>query len=172
MADLICLILYLIYFQYVLYSTLFFFCTAIFWDMLENEDAKYLKKIEFEIWILQFPDSWTPSEIFPRTFLKVVGGKFNQKDILVTSRWFSLKKWIPIDLLNKRACYVNKCNTVRFQETRTNKLTHFMAQVSFYTPRNHLKISSFLIFSGGIEGDQWHEIGELKLLEVECCCFV
>ena len=59
----------------------FFFCTAIFWDMLENEDAKYLKKIEFEIWILQFPDSWTPSEMFPRTFLKVVGGKFNQKDI-------------------------------------------------------------------------------------------
>ena len=49
--------------------------------MLENEDAKYLKKIEFEIWILQFPDSWTPSEMFPRTFLKVVGGKFNQKDI-------------------------------------------------------------------------------------------
>ena len=70
-----------------------------------------------------------------------------------------LKKWIPIDLLNKRACYMNKCNTIRFQETRRKKLTHFMAQVSFYTPRKHLKISSFLLFSGGIEGDQWHEIG-------------
>ena len=38
-------------------------------------------------------------------------------------------------------------------------LTHFMPLVFLYTPRKHQKTSGFLIFSGGIERDQWHEIG-------------
>ena len=31
--------------------------------------------------------------------------------------------------------------------------------VSFYTPRKHPKNSDFLMFSGGVEKDQWHENG-------------
>ena len=31
---------------------------------------------------------------------------------------------------------------------------------SLYTPRKHQKTSIFLIFSGGIERDRWHEMGQ------------
>ena len=30
---------------------------------------------------------------------------------------------------------------------------------SFYTPSKHQKIFDFLMFSGGVERDQWHEMG-------------
>ena len=40
-----------------------------------------------------------------------------------------------------------------------NALTHFMPLVSFYTAWKHQKTSGFLMFSGGIERDQWHEMG-------------
>ena len=33
-----------------------------------------------------------------------------------------------------------------------------MPLISFYTPRKQ-KIRGFLMFSGGIERDQWHEMG-------------
>ena len=36
-------------------------------------------------------------------------------------------------------------------------LTHFMPQVSFNTPWKHQKTFDFLMFSGGIERDLWHE---------------
>ena len=36
-------------------------------------------------------------------------------------------------------------------------LTHFMPQVSFNTPWKHQKTFGFLMFSGGIERDLWHE---------------
>ena len=35
-----------------------------------------------------------------------------------------------------------------------------MPLASFYTPWRHQKISGFLMFSGGIERDQWHKIGQ------------
>ena len=38
-------------------------------------------------------------------------------------------------------------------------LTHFMQLVSFSTPWKHKKTFGFLMFSGGIERDQRHEIG-------------
>ena len=38
-------------------------------------------------------------------------------------------------------------------------LTHFMPLISFYTPWKHQKTSDFLMFSGGIERDQWDEMG-------------
>ena len=38
-------------------------------------------------------------------------------------------------------------------------LTHLMSLVSFYTPMKTLENLWFLIFSGGIERDEWHEIG-------------
>ena len=37
-------------------------------------------------------------------------------------------------------------------------LTHFMPLISFYTPWKQ-KISGFLMVVGGIEKDQWHEMG-------------
>ena len=33
-----------------------------------------------------------------------------------------------------------------------------MPLVSFYTSRKYLKISGFLMFSGGLEKDQWHQM--------------
>ena len=38
-------------------------------------------------------------------------------------------------------------------------LAHFMPRVSFDTTWKHLKPFGFQIFSGGIERDQWHEMG-------------
>ena len=40
-------------------------------------------------------------------------------------------------------------------------LIHFIVLVSFYAPWKHQQSSGFLIFSGGIERDQWHEIDRL-----------
>ena len=40
-----------------------------------------------------------------------------------------------------------------------NELTHFMPLISFDTPRKHQKTRGFLLFSGVIERDQWHEMG-------------
>ena len=34
-----------------------------------------------------------------------------------------------------------------------------MPLVSFYNPWKDQKTSGFLMFLGGIEGDQWHEMG-------------
>ena len=36
-----------------------------------------------------------------------------------------------------------------------------MPLVSFYAPLKHPKTIDFLIFSGGIERDQWHEMGQV-----------
>ena len=44
-------------------------------------------------------------------------------------------------------------------------LAHFMPLVSFYTPWKYQKTSSFLIFSGGIERDQWHKTGQWQYWE-------
>ena len=41
----------------------------------------------------------------------------------------------------------------------SNYLTHFMPLGSFYTPGKYQKTRGFLMFSGGIETDQWHEMG-------------
>ena len=35
--------------------------------------------------------------------------------------------------------------------------------VSFYTPRKHQNTRGFLMFSGGIERDQWHEMSLERL---------
>ena len=46
-------------------------------------------------------------------------------------------------------------------------LTHFMSLASFYTPWKHQKTSAFLIISGGIEKDQWHEMGK-NMIFIHC----
>ena len=40
-----------------------------------------------------------------------------------------------------------------------DRLTHFMPLVSFDTVCKHQETSGFQLFSGGIERDQWHEMG-------------
>ena len=42
---------------------------------------------------------------------------------------------------------------------KETKLIHFMPLVSFYTPSKHQKTFGFLMFLGGIERGQWHEMG-------------
>ena len=37
--------------------------------------------------------------------------------------------------------------------------TNSLSLISFYTPWKHQKTSGFLMFSGGIERDYWHEMG-------------
>ena len=41
---------------------------------------------------------------------------------------------------------------------RSFSLTHFMPLVSFDTPRKHQETFGFLMFSRGIERDQWNEM--------------
>ena len=38
------------------------------------------------------------------------------------------------------------------------ELTHSVPLVSFYTPRKNQKIPGFLMFSGGLEREQWYEM--------------
>ena len=46
-----------------------------------------------------------------------------------------------------------------FRLFRSICVTHFIPLVSFYTPWKHQKTRGFLMFSGGLERDQWHEMG-------------
>ena len=50
--------------------------------------------------------------------------------------------------------------SVRSQTFHRHILTHFMSLVSFDTPGKCQKTKGFVIFSGGIERDQWHEMGQ------------
>ena len=47
-------------------------------------------------------------------------------------------------------------------------LTNFMSLTSFYTPWKHKKTRGFLMLAGGIERDQWHELGNNKQNNIEC----
>ena len=38
-------------------------------------------------------------------------------------------------------------------------LTHFMPLISFDTPWKYQKTKGFMMFSGGIKRDPWHEMG-------------
>ena len=44
---------------------------------------------------------------------------------------------------------------------RNNSVDSLHAIDSFYSPGKHQKTSGFLMFSGGIEKDQWHEMGKM-----------
>ena len=56
----------------------------------------------------------------------------------------------------KNSCGDAFCNEV------TSWLIHFMPLVSFDTTWKYQKTRGFLNFSGGIERDQWHEMGSGK----------
>ena len=46
---------------------------------------------------------------------------------------------------------------IRPELKKTGFPTHFISLGSFYTTRKHQKIRVFLMFSRGIERDQWHK---------------
>ena len=51
---------------------------------------------------------------------------------------------------------------LNFSRDELNSLSflfHFMPLISFYAPRKHQKTRVFLVFSGGIARNQWHEMG-------------
>ena len=41
----------------------------------------------------------------------------------------------------------------------TKKMNRFVQLISLYTPWKPQKTSGFLMFSGGLEREQWHEMG-------------
>ena len=51
-----------------------------------------------------------------------------------------------------------KLQVIQQKKTLRTPLTHFVSRISFYTP-NSIRKLGFLMFSGGIESDQWHKIG-------------
>ena len=50
---------------------------------------------------------------------------------------------------------------------RVKSLMHFMPLIFFYTPLKYQKTKGFLMFSGGIETDQWYEILKIQALILE-----
>ena len=50
---------------------------------------------------------------------------------------------------------------------RVKSLMHFMPLIFFYTPLKYQKTEGFLMFSGGIETDQWYAILKIQALILE-----
>ena len=55
--------------------------------------------------------------------------------------------------------------TARLTYDLKTDLTYFMSLVSFYALWKHQKIYGFLMFSEGIERDQWNEMGQASNVE-------
>ena len=52
-----------------------------------------------------------------------------------------------------------QCFIVEVEKVNPAGLWTILSLVPFWTPRNHKETKAFLIFLGGIERDQWHEMG-------------
>ena len=53
---------------------------------------------------------------------------------------------------------INKKKVKMFRKGMLVSLSHYMPLFSFYTSWKHQKTRGFLMFSGGIEREQWHEM--------------
>ena len=77
------------------------------------------------------------------------------------SWWIYFWKWLTltkngVNIIKKRLWRkIQPCSISDW----TNWLAHFMPLVSLDTPWKHQKTKGFLMFSEGIESDQWHEMG-------------
>ena len=98
---------------------------------------------------------------------------WNQIESLKSSkqllRWWSIfnlllyRQCQTWELLNSNIAQINsKYLKQNIQIGGLFWLTQFTVVLSFYTPWKHQKISGFLMFSGGIENDQWHEMGQCQ----------
>ena len=65
---------------------------------------------------------------------------------------------IQIFLLYDILSCLKKCYEGLFRNASKKYLTRFMQLVCLYIPWKHQKTKDFLMFSGGIEKDQWNEI--------------
>ena len=72
---------------------------------------------------------------------------------------FTIKEFAKNVLANfsKKLFFRTHCN--RYCTGSKKCLTYFMPLISFYIPWKHYKTFGFSLFSGGIERDQWHEMG-------------
>ena len=52
-----------------------------------------------------------------------------------------------------------QCFIVEVEKVNPAGLWTILSLAPFWTPRNHKETKAFLIFLGGIERDQWHEMG-------------
>ena len=74
--------------------------------------------------------------------------------------WVKVKE-IPIYFWykSKRYSLPDHLHLLQISIWITQFFTYFMPLVSFDTPWKHQKTNAFLMFSGGVERDQWHEMG-------------
>ena len=66
--------------------------------------------------------------------------------------------------------FISQCAIVSCCFNKTfgcNFLIHFMLLISFDTPWKHPKTWGFLIFSGGIESEQWHKMGKTESTQLK-----
>ena len=78
------------------------------------------------------------TQFMPLAFFNTLGIPFGI--LWLTERWY----WLIEGRIN--------------QQWAKPGLTHFKPLIFFYTPWKHHKISGFLMFSGGVERDQQHEM--------------
>ena len=66
---------------------------------------------------------------------------------------------VLITLLDSSIIISCLCCFIFDHQTGNHWLTLFILRISFDTPWKHQKTRGFLMFSGGIKRDHWHEIG-------------
>ena len=71
----------------------------------------------------------------------------------------SMKRFHLIDFLFEPIAIHEVFENTSFLLVNAFCISHFMPLTSFDTPWKHQKTSGFLMFSGGIKRDQWHEMG-------------
>ena len=114
----------------------------------------------------------TQSNIYDKAFFAKIdnsfylaANRFRKKrsivDVRLGSKYASdlyvlMMKLLPAVFVTKQAKKPSNICVAYFHRLEINP---FYAIASFYTFLSHQKSSGFLMFSGGIERDQWHEIG-------------
>ena len=83
-------------------------------------------------------------------FLMISGGNIRR---LIRLNSLNIRSKFSDDIL----LHVKQCNLL-YSIQKYSLLTHVISLVSFCTPGKHQKTIGFLMFPGGIERDQWHEI--------------
>ena len=102
------------------------------------------------------------------TLFNVENSNVDVHSIISTLIWRCASSWRHINIkttLKQRwnifwnITYEQKGLKENWNQTNLKLLTYFMPFVSFDSPCKHQKTSGFLMFSGGIERGQWHEMG-------------
>ena len=78
---------------------------------------------------------------------------------LQVQKVISIDKILKLQNIDSKKAAQQGSQTSLFQKLSLMDLTHFMPLISSDTPRKHQKTRGFLMFSGDIKRDQWHEMG-------------